>query len=232
MNETEALALAGLGWRLIPIPLGEKRPTLTRWVEQATDEESVIMGWWMMDELNAGLVLGPQPSGQNLIALDIDDREGYSGSEQLATLEEQFEPLPETVVSITGSGGRHILLALPEGMHSPTTVGLCDGPGIDTRGAGGQIVLPPSIHPNGRAYEWEDGCSPWDIEVAAAPEWVLELLAPKIQRPQPIQLRAGAPRPPVLGARELAGHSLNRRLSWDELMSMIGGRFLGQRRVR
>lgn len=223
--------LADLGWRLLPIPAGQKRPTLQRWQEVATSDEATLRQWWAGAEHNVGLLLGPQPNGDNLVALDIDDREGYSGSDQLDALEEQFGRLPETVESITGSGGRHILFTLPTGMHSPTSVGICDGPGVDTRGVGGQIVLPPSVHPNGRTYEWAEDHSPWDLDVAHAPAWLIELLSPPVRAARPIELGSG-PRPIQLSGAELAGHALNRSMSWGDLLAKAGGRFLGQRRAR
>jgi len=43
--------------------------------------------------------------------------------------------------------------------------------GIDTRGLGGYVLAPPSIHPSGRAYAWsvDSGKS-----FATAPQWLLD----------------------------------------------------------
>ena len=38
---------------------------------------------------------------------------------------------------------------------------------------GGFIVLPPTMHNNGRAYEWEDRFAPWQTDIAVAPEWLI-----------------------------------------------------------
>lgn len=38
--------------------------------------------------------------------------------------------------------------------------------------AGGQVVLPPSRHPNGAAYKWKPGHGPGEIEPAEVPEWM------------------------------------------------------------
>ena len=46
-------------------------------------------------------------------------------------------------------------------------------------GNGSQIVLPPSIHPNGGVYEWIKGKSPDDIECAMAPQWLIEEMQEK-----------------------------------------------------
>ncbi len=58
------------------------------------------------------------------------------------------------------------------------------GPGIDTRSAGGYIVAPPSVHPNGHAYRWPDGYAPGEMSIATAPAWLLDLLDPP--RPEPV----------------------------------------------
>src|SRR5262249_125364 len=59
---------------------------------------------------------------------------------------------PATVVSLTGGGGRHLLFAHP-GRTIRNKVGL--RPGLDVRGDGGYIVLPPSLHASGNRYVWE-----------------------------------------------------------------------------
>ena len=45
---------------------------------------------------------------------------------------------------------------------------------LHTRGVGGYLVLPPSPHHSGVTYRWLR--DPFDYEVAAAPEWLLERL--------------------------------------------------------
>jgi putative DNA primase/helicase len=63
--------------------------------------------------------------------------------------------------------------------------------GVDVRGDGGYIVVPPSIHPNGRAYRWIPGRALGDLPRAPlAPELIAVL------RPQP-PVRSGAPAVPA-----------------------------------
>ena len=46
--------------------------------------------------------------------------------------------------------------------------------GIDIRGEGGYVVAPPSIHPNGRTYEWEQ--EPGEYEIAQVNNLAVEFL--------------------------------------------------------
>ena len=43
---------------------------------------------------------------------------------------------------------------------------------IDLRAEGGYVVLPPSIHPSGKRYEWYKGRSLDDLPLADLPDWV------------------------------------------------------------
>ena len=54
------------------------------------------------------------------------------------------------------------------------------GPGLDIRGNGGYVIIPPSIHPSGHPYAYEDGAA----ALAVAPNWLLErLAAPENSKP-------------------------------------------------
>src|SRR5262249_10349840 len=45
---------------------------------------------------------------------------------------------------------------------------------------GGQCVMPPSMHPSGKRYEWVKDCGPENGTLAEMPEWlVLEMCRPK-----------------------------------------------------
>jgi len=37
------------------------------------------------------------------------------------------------------------------------------------------IVVPPSIHPSGKAYRWIKGLGPDDLDPAAMPAWLLSI---------------------------------------------------------
>ena len=161
-----ALDYARLGWRVVPILAGSKRPALTRWTEHASTDEATIKGWWDgHDDYGVGIATGPS---SGFWALDVDD------FDSLLDLEQRYEVLPDTRTSITGSGGYHFLFRWPDdGRDIRNDAGRRLGPGLDIRGDGGQIVAPPTIHPNGIAYQWDAGTGD---DIADAPAWLLDLV--------------------------------------------------------
>lgn len=76
--------------------------------------------------------------------------------------------MPATLATLTGGGGSHLLFRDPGDVPSSTGK-LADH--VDVKAAGGYIVLPPSVHPNGRAYKWLYGKAP----LVAPPAWLVEL---------------------------------------------------------
>lgn len=105
--------------------------------------------------------------------LDLD---GPEAEEDLAALIAVHGDLPETVEQGTGKG-RHLCFAWDPRFDVRNSAGKI-GRGIDVRGTGGYIVLPPSIHPSGRVYAWSEGRSPRDRAFAPAPDWLLQLVCP------------------------------------------------------
>ncbi len=110
---------------------------------------------------NWGLVTG-KISG--LVALDFDGEEGLA----LRKEKNVYGPIP---TNLTGRGC-HCLFRYP-GREIRNGANLL--PGLDIRGDGGYIVIPPSIHPSGKKYEWQ--IPPWMVdELPKLPEWVWPLL--------------------------------------------------------
>lgn len=107
--------------------------------------------------------------------LDVDPPK--RGDESIREFSESHGPLPRTLTSKTGGGGWHLFFAWPEDgeIRNMTNV----APGLDVRGEGGYVVLPPSSHVSGVSYSW---CR--DEPVAAAPCWLLDLVRSK-QRSSP-----------------------------------------------
>lgn len=179
-NVDEALALARRGWRIIPLtPPGfkadwckdpGKRPMIRNWPAEATTDEAKIRGWWdRYPDANFGIKTGEE---SGIVVLDVDPRHG--GDESLKGLEAKHGKLPDTPQVLTGGGGVHYYFRYPTGRRISDRINLA--PGLDFRGDGGQVVVPPSIHPNGRPYEWECSSRPEDVPLADMPEWLLDLI--------------------------------------------------------
>ena len=114
-----------------------------------------------------------------MIDLDRDEEKGCDGYEILREWQRQHGQLPDTCQSITGRGGYHLLYR--DTVEHRNAQALYEG--VDIRGEGGYIVAPPSVHPNGRAYEWEQG--PDEFEIVQADVLVKEFLkGPKKEQQQ------------------------------------------------
>ena len=179
----EALALLSRGWSIVPLhtpvrqgcscgrsdcPSPGKHPRLPweRWQRQRPTVEMVRRWWRRWPAANLGIVTG---AVSGVIVLDVDPRHG--GDRSLKDLEDEFGSLPATLEVRTGGGGRHLYFRHPGAAVVPRPT----APGLDIKGDGGLVVVPPSLHPSGTTYQWVQGRGPDDAEPATAPAWVLAL---------------------------------------------------------
>jgi hypothetical protein len=111
-----ALEYANRGWRIVPIRPGEKRPALQNWTVTASKDPQQITDWFTgpFADHGIGIATGPE---SGIFVLDVDITDTKAGDETLADLEEQYGRLPETLMSITGSGGWHLLFTYPTGQE-------------------------------------------------------------------------------------------------------------------
>jgi P4 family phage/plasmid primase-like protien len=178
-----ALYYASRGWRVVPIPTGEKFPKgIPDWQDKATTDETRIRRYWTLNPTHGvGIATGPETG---LFVVDVDPDDG--GDDSLLVLEQRHGTLPDTIEAITGGGGRHLVFAWPDYGEIRNSASGVLGAGIDVRGAGGQFVVAPTIHPNGTPYAWEVEHDPFDgLAAAPAPEWLLELLQRPLEATQP-----------------------------------------------
>jgi hypothetical protein len=160
-----AVAYATRGFAIFPcLPRG-KAPATQHGCRDATKDLAPIAAWWRENpSYNVAVATGPV---SKVFVLDVD---GLDAEASLRKLEEQHGPLPGTVESVTPRG-RHIFFRCEN-----TTIRNSAGrlaPGLDIRGDGGYIVLPPSIHPSGRPYVWSVDSADYFAE---APTWLNTLL--------------------------------------------------------
>ncbi|MBT9156800.1 MAG: hypothetical protein DDT37_01790 [Firmicutes bacterium] len=145
-----------------------KHPLTQNGVKDASADPDVIAGWWRRwPNANVGIATG---GVSGFFVLDVD---GEAGAESLRELEAQYGKLPNTVEQLTGGGGKHVLFKLPK--HGVKNAVALRG-GLDVRGDGGYIVVPPSVHSSGREYVWELSSRPGEVPLADAPEWLLTMI--------------------------------------------------------
>lgn len=195
-----ALAYTDRGLAVFPLSPGEKVPLIRKveggnGVHDATTDPDRIREWWgRCPTANIGLAAGPA-----FWVMDVDFA-GFladepDGADTVAALADRFGPLPRTPKQLTGGlGWQYAFRADPRVRNGVRVL-----PGLDTRSAGGYVVAPPSVHPNGRSYRWI--VEPGEVEVAAAPEWLVALLEP-VELPEP----APPPRRPA-GSGDLSRYA-------------------------
>ena len=172
-QEIERLAQRGL--RLLPCAVQGKRPLLDNWPTLASSDLVTIQGWEAEHPgCNWGVATGP---ASGVFVLDVD---GKAGRASLAALEAECGPLPVTLKSVTGrqDGGEHRWFKYPADREVRGRVGKL-GTGLDIRGAGGLVIVPPSVHKSGRPYQWDAPQYP----IADAPNWLLERLSDTTAKP-------------------------------------------------
>lgn len=166
-----------LGWSVVPVRPGEKLPALA-WKKYQTKRPNLeqIDRWWgkggLYEDCGIALITG-QVSG--IFVIDIDVNDGKVGQESFDDLCTANTDLSETPTSLTGGGGKHIILKAPDGVRTKSAANTL-GTHLDTRGDGGLIVLPPSVHESGRQYEWETGSSPKDVRLKPTPGWLIPMV--------------------------------------------------------
>jgi len=80
----------------------------------------------------------------------------------------------ETPTLRTGGGGIQRIFRYPPHWRPPTCKFMAIH--VDIRGVGGFAVLPPSLHESGKHYAWLPGLAPWEVEIADAPQWLMDAI--------------------------------------------------------
>lgn len=161
---TVPLDLPERGWRLHPLKPGAKQPLLLDWPARASADIETVLTWAAQHPgCNWGLATGLQSS---IWVLDVD---GETGAASLRALCDEYgEEWTRTLTCITARG-RHFYF-------NADTVIKCSvekiAAGLDVRGDGGYVLVPPSAHPDGPLYEWAQS----EAEVLSAPAWLLDLV--------------------------------------------------------
>jgi hypothetical protein len=197
-----ALRYAERGWYVFPLAPRGKEPVTPNGYLDSTLDPNLIRQWWQrIPDANLGVATGKS----GLAVIDIDSLEGAA---HWARIEAHHGPA-NTLMAETGRGGIHLIYA----GTIPSTANRV-APGIDTRGDGGYIVAPPSIHPNGTPYRWSE----YARTPVGLPRWVGTLVTTPARVYEPI----GVPRISV--GDSAYGRAAARRAAQDVIHAGEGQR--------
>ena len=149
----------------------DKKPLTANGFKNATTDETQIRDWWTRwPKAMIAAPTGPA-SGMWVLDLDFDPGKKIDGTATLNQLTAQHGEIPKTLTSLTPRGGRHLIFVWNNNVDIRNSAGKI-GPGIDVRGNGGYVCLPPSRNANGGIYCWDGG----DADQAVlAPDWLVDL---------------------------------------------------------
>jgi hypothetical protein len=157
-----ALTLVEHGLPVFPVKPRSKIPATLDGFKSATVDPDQLRAWWgRWPDANIGV---PTGAASGFVVLDVDARHG--GVASFEKLRDQHR-LPKTAQVLTGSGGFHYWFRCVGELRN--SAGLL-GDGLDVRGDGGYVVVPPSVHESGNPYEWLR-------ELDQAAEWPAALVA-------------------------------------------------------
>lgn len=169
---TNALKYANqYGWAVFPVSAETKKPLTPHGCKDAKKDPGAIRAWWKRyPNASIGVATG---AISNLIVIDedIDEDKGLNGYQEVTQWERINGDLPETVRAITGRGGAHLYFRYTD-KDIKNRAGILEG--VDVRGEGGYVIAPPSYHPNGTQYQWEE--DPEETPLADVNETVKKFL--------------------------------------------------------
>lgn len=161
----EAVALSEFGFYLFPISTGKKSPpAINGWQDLATQDPKILQHWFGLLNYNIGITTSKFGDGEALLAIDVDNKKGKSGDEELLRLELEGWELPRTFRQTTPSGGQHLIFRVPAPVRQGVNV---LGSALDIRSAGGYLVGTGSITDRG-VYRADYA------PVAPAPQWLID----------------------------------------------------------
>jgi hypothetical protein len=135
-----ALKYAKRGLRVFPCRADNKAPLTQHGFQDATTDAKQIRSWWG----RSPYALIGVPTGVKFSVLDLDTKKGKNGFEHVPDWESRSR-----VIARTRSGGGHLYFSAD---NSPGCTADEIALGVDTRGAGGYVIVPPS-----QGYTWIKG---------------------------------------------------------------------------
>ena len=217
-----AVNYAKLGFAVLPLKPMTNDPATTHGVKDATKDVGTVEAWWIQNpDYNIGVA-----AGNGLVVIDVDEHpeNGKFGLETLREWEKQHGEMPPTWTVLTGSGGLHYWYKTDQSFKNLVNV----IPAVDIRTSGGYVVAPPSIHPNGTAYEWEASGDPEDVPFAELSGSALQLaeLSAEKQKKSESGIRYKELKTIGEGSRQAAlmslqGHLKNLNMTDEAIMAAV-----------
>lgn len=153
---TAALDYGARGFPVFPCHPETKQPLIKNGRNAACLDADTIRAWWTQHP--AAMIGMPTGAESGVWVLDIDDPAAFEDACKIA--------LPATRRAETGKG-YHLYFTQDEARpvrnrqkHPKRGWPFPELPGAETRGEGGYVIVPPSIHPSGRTYLWTDEVEP------------------------------------------------------------------------
>jgi hypothetical protein len=133
----EAMRYLDRGFAVIPV--GTNKKPLIAWKLYQTEhpKPEALSEWFSNGQAQIGVVTGAL---SGVVVVDVE----------VGALD-QTDQFPYTAMGKSGGGGVHLWYRHP-GRPVANAVGF--RPGVDIRGDGGYVVVPPSLHQSGRRYQW------------------------------------------------------------------------------
>ncbi|HTQ99240.1 MAG TPA: bifunctional DNA primase/polymerase, partial [Candidatus Acidoferrum sp.] len=164
-----ALQYAAHGWPVFQVS-GHKVPFKgSHGHLDATTDQAVITGWFQKrPKANIALATGA------IIVLDLDGSKAFESprGRELGALAQAHGGLPRTLTARTARGV-HLYYACPPGVTIRSSNERREGAGadgVDLKGNGGFVVLPPSVNARSQfQYEWLH-----NIQLAVMPDWLVK----------------------------------------------------------
>jgi hypothetical protein len=174
-----ALAYAAHGFPIFPLSKHSKAPipkadrdahgkklAKTGGFYKATTDPGIIHQWWHQNDHLIGMPMGPASS---VFAIDIDTAEDHAdGVAEWEKITAEHGAI-DTREHLTATGGRHLVLKYDDDQPIGCSRGLLPD-GIDVKGRGGYIVMPPSRR---KDREYRVG---HDVDPIDPPQWLIEMI--------------------------------------------------------